>query len=204
MLRAAEKMQLRAASTHRRQFQRLTHHARYKSRLAARRLDVILQKTARGLADIAGPRVGPRPALLVALADSLAGLTLGIVFDLDIAIVAAGPVGFDLEEDVARLDDARAAHTGNAATARHPWRHRILEPAYRVLITDSRIVETPGAAAAIALALQGADRGISGRHFRPQIIVARPIETGLRMDRLNSSKTQEGERNNGCNGKAHA
>lgn len=165
---------------------------------------MIFQKTARRLSDIARTCIGPCAALLVIVADRLTGFALGVSLDLDIAIVPTGTIGLDLKEAVARFDNARATHTGNAAITRDPRRHGILQPAHRTVIAHGRIIETPCAATAIALALQGAHGRIAGRHLRTGIIIARPIEAGLRMKRPDTRKTYDDERNGDRGTKAHA
>ena len=56
----------------------------------------------------------------------------------------------------------------------------------------------------LALALQGANGGIAGRHFRAQIIIARTVEAGLRVKGLNTRKAQDDKGSGNRHAKAHA
>ena len=73
-----------------------------------------------------------------------------------------------------------------------------------MLVTHRRIIEAPRPAAAVALALQGTDGWISGRHFGAQIIIARPVEAGLRVKGLNTRKAQDDKGGGNRHAKAHA
>src|ERR1700751_3234006 len=81
----------------------LPHHARGKSRLAARWLDILFQKTVRVLADIARPRIRPGAALVVGGAGRLAALFALAALDLKALIIAARPVDRGLQRRTARL-----------------------------------------------------------------------------------------------------
>jgi hypothetical protein len=66
----------------------LPHDAGDESCLAPRRLDFLFQEAMRRLADISGPGIGPRPALVVADAGRLAGLVALAAFEFEIAVIA--------------------------------------------------------------------------------------------------------------------
>src|ERR1700722_1430775 len=127
----------------------LPHHARDKSRLAARRLDVLFQKAVRFFSDIASPRKGPCPAFIVAGAGRLTGFIALAAFEVETAIVAAEPVDRGLDRAVARLDHAGAAHARDAADILDAGRHAILEPADSTAGRVTWIVEAPGPAAPV-------------------------------------------------------
>src|SRR5438105_765366 len=105
---------------------------------------------------VARSRVGPGAALVVGGAGGLAGLVALIAFELEILVVAAEAVDRGFDRAVPGLDDTGTAHAGDAARVLHAWRHAALEPAHRAGAHVGRIVETPGAAVAVALAHQGA------------------------------------------------
>src|SRR5215475_5121093 len=176
--------------------ERLPHHSRNKSGPAPRWLDVLLQQTARFLAEIALADIGPGPALVVGGAGGLAGLVALAPLGIEAAVVAAGPVDRGLDSAIARLDDACAAHAGNAAIVLHPSRHRALEPAHRAVAGIARIVETPGAATPVMLAEQRAIGGITGRDRLVRIVAAGTVEIGgLALRRACHDPRQTCERN---------
>src|SRR5579872_5338397 len=133
---------------------RSPHHTRNKSRPAVGRLDFLFQEAVRLLADIAGSCIGPRAALVVGDASSVAGLVALVAFQLERTVIAPGAVDRCFDRPIARLDHAGATHAGDAAIVLHPWRHRILQPAHRTRRRIVWIVEAPGTAATVALAQQ--------------------------------------------------
>src|SRR3954463_955073 len=157
----------------------LPHHARDEPRLAPRRLDVFFQLAVRVATDITGPCIGPGAALVVRVAGRLARLVALAAFDLEAAVVAPEPVDRGFDRTAALLDHAGAAHAGDAAIVLGARRHVALEPAHRAAGGIGRIIEAPGAAAAVALAYQRAIRRIAGLHRRTRIIAAGPVEIGL-------------------------
>src|SRR4051812_15685869 len=159
----------------------LPHDARDKPRLAPRRLDVLFQIAVRVAADIAGSCIGPGAAFVVGGARRLAGLVAFSAFHVEIAIVAAETVDRGFDRTAVLLDHAGAAHAGDAAIVLGARRHVALEPAHRAAGGIGRIIEAPGAAAAVALAYQRAIRRIAGLHRRTRIIAAGPVEIGLRL-----------------------
>ena len=173
----------------------LPHHARGKSRLPARRLDVFLQEAVGFLAGVAGPRVGPGAALVVGGAGGLAGIVAIAGLDVEVLVIAAEAVDRGLHRAIARLDDAGAADTRNAAAVRHPRRHAVLEPADRAGGHVGRIVEAPRPAAPVTLADQRAIRRIAGDHGHALIVPAGTVETGLRQRRARRyGRRQKGKR----------
>ena len=146
---------------------------------------MILQETTRRFSDVPGPGKCPGAAFVVGLARSLARL---VVRGIDAAIIATKPVGLALDCTVARFENSSAADTGNAAIAFHAWRNGVLEPADCAVGTDSRIVEAPCAATAIAFTFKGAIGRITGRYRRAQVVAAGPIEISLCMCRLRAGR----------------
>ena len=134
-------------------------------------------------AGIAGPGVGPGAALVVSGAGGLAGLVAVAALQFEILVVAAEAVDRGFDGAVARFDHAGAAHPGDAANVLHPRRHAVLQPAHRAVVGIGRIVEAPGATAAVALAGQRAIGGVTRRHRRVQIVSAGTVEIGLRQCR---------------------
>src|SRR5215469_3681188 len=154
----------------------LPDYARNKSGAAPRRFDVLFQEAMGGFSDIAGPRKGPGAAFVIGGAGGTAGLFALAALHLETAVVAAGPVDRRFDRAVARFHHAGAAHARNATIVGHERRHGALQPAHRIRRRIVRIVETPGPAAAIALAQQCAIGGIGGSNRRAHIVTARPIE----------------------------
>src|SRR5450631_436065 len=102
----------------------------------------------RVLALIARPRIGPGAAFVVVGAGGLAGL-LALIFQSEIAVVAAEAVDRGFDRAVLRLDHAGAAHAGDAAIVLGAGRHGILQPAHRAAGGIGRIGKGPGPAAAV-------------------------------------------------------
>src|SRR3954470_4917616 len=174
----------------------LSHHTRNESRLSARWLNVVLEEAARALAGIARPGEAPGAAFVVALtgvAADVAAFGLVVVLDLERAIVTAVAIGGSLDRTDPGFDDAGAADARDAAIALDPRRHLVLQPAHRVLGIVARVIETPGAAFLVALADQRAFGRIARHRHRPLIIAARPVETGLGLDRCQVGQRQNGE-----------
>src|SRR5262249_37412866 len=160
-----------------------SHHTRRKTRLVARRLDVLFQEAMRFLADIAGTRVGPGAAFVVGGAGRPAGLVALLALDLEALVVAADPIDRTLDAPPDTHDHAGAAHAGDAAIVLHPRRHRVLEPAQRADRGIGRIVEAPGVALAVALAHQCAVGRIARGDGRRRIIASGAVEIRLRARR---------------------
>src|SRR5690348_947351 len=109
----------------------LPHHPRNAARPPPRRLDDVLEKTARRRGAVAGPAIGPGPAARLILTGLGASFAFGIRRRFEPAIIAAEAIDRIFERSGFRLDDPGAAHTGHAA-ARFPGRdHFALEPAHR-------------------------------------------------------------------------
>src|SRR5262249_12730978 len=164
---------------------RLPHHARHAARLAARRPQAILEIAARVRVDaeIAGPDIGPGPAVLLRLAGLLARRPVGIRGGVEVAVVAAEAVDAELDDALAalaRLLDARTLDARDAAGVLGALRHLAPEPAYGVLPRRAGIDEAPGAAARLAVAARRARGGIARPFDRAGIVAARAIESGLR------------------------
>src|SRR5437899_7643384 len=121
-------------------------------------------------ADVSGPGKGPGPAFIVGGAGRLAKVVAFAAFQLKTLVVAPGAIDGSLNGSVARLDDAGAAHAGDAASFRHALRHVALEPAHRPTGNVGRITERPGPAAAVALACQRAIRRVARNDRRAQIV----------------------------------
>src|SRR5450631_1731144 len=173
----------------------LPHHARDKSGLAARRLDVFFQEAVRAFFDVSRPRIGPGPTLVVVDTGGLAGFVALAVVQSEIAVVAAEPVDRGFDRAVARLDHAGAAHARDAAIILGAGRDSALQPAYRATSSIGRVVEAPGPAASVALAHQRTIGRIARGDRRALIVAARTIEIGLRLRRpRGASRHQKGER----------
>src|SRR5258705_3139 len=71
---------------------RLPHHAGRKSRLAARRLDVLFQKAMRFAPGIAGAGIGPGAAFVVGGAGRLAGVVAVLGAEIEAFLVATQSV----------------------------------------------------------------------------------------------------------------
>src|SRR6516165_169652 len=106
------------------------HHARNTARLAVRRFDRVLEKATRGGRAVAGPQVGPGPAMRIGLASGGAGLAARIGRRLERAIVAADAVDGIFKIAQRRLDDAGAAHAGDTAVRLGAGYDVMLEPAH--------------------------------------------------------------------------
>src|SRR6476620_9363291 len=152
------------------------HYTRGKSGLAARRLDVFLQKAVRLSSDISMARIGPGPAFVVADASGLAGVVAVAAFELEIAIVAAQPVDRNFLGAGTRLHHAGAAYARDATITLDPRRHVVFEPADRTASDIGRVVEAPRPASPVAFAHQGTIRRIAGGDRRTLIIAPRTIE----------------------------
>src|ERR1700742_4555109 len=139
----------------------LPHHARDKSRLAPRRLDFLFQKAMRVFSDISSPRIGPGPASIVAGASGPAGFVALPPLQLETMVVTAEPVDRGFDRTVMRFDHSRPAHARDAATILDAGWNAALQPADCAARSFVRIVETPGPAAPVALAHQGAIRRIA-------------------------------------------
>ena len=166
----------------------LPHHAGNKPGLAPRRLDVFFQEAVRIFADIAGPRIGPGPALVVGGAGGLAG----VVALARYSIRNCGSrrrtcrSRFPPRCCAARPRRRRARRTRSNYPACAPARcSSASTPRLRHV---GRIVEAPGAAAAVALAVQRAIGRIAGGDRRALIIAAGPVEIGLRLRRTRAMR----------------
>src|SRR5215217_4255028 len=93
----------------------LSHHARNAARAALRTCDAILQITGSGRSAIATSQIGPGPATFLRLAGRLAAFSSWVRLHVEMAIIATNAVDRELDRPATRLDDARSAHTGNAA-----------------------------------------------------------------------------------------
>ena len=143
-------------------------------------LEIAARTVAR--AEVAGAHVGPGAAAVLPLAGGLAGGTVRVGLDVEIAVVAAEPVDAELKGAVAplaRLLHPGALDAGDAARILHPLRHLVFQPANRILPGRAGIDEAPGTTAAFAIAPRGARRRVGRPFGHAGVIPAGTVKAGL-------------------------